>query len=241
MHVVVCKSLLRSRVARSHVPKQCKKRCPSFPEPPATRSPSKIRDLIPPRPPGARRSTHVSLARRPGTRSVSASPTLSTYISRRPLSLSRRSCKPHTRTHPPTIGALTQALSPPGRPMAATAVVAASLSVAPRGLGGKPLISSGCGNRSAAASLRVPSYSPRRSVVVRASSAQQGHPAAREWAGAAAVAAALVLPEVAEAAAPGLSPSLKNFLLSIVSGGVVLVAIVGAVVAVSNFDPVKRG
>jgi hypothetical protein len=49
-----------------------------------------------------------------------------------------------------------------------------------------------------------------------------------------------VLPEVAEAA-PGISPSLKNFLLSIVSGGVVLVAIVGAVVAVSNFDPVKRG
>nr|ABF95883.1 Photosystem II reaction centre X protein containing protein, expressed [Oryza sativa Japonica Group] len=44
---------------------------------------------------------------------------------------------------------------------------------------------------------------------------------------------------VAEAA-PALSPSLKNFLLSIASGGVVLVAIVGAVVAVSNFDPVKR-
>ncbi|WVZ91950.1 hypothetical protein U9M48_038056 [Paspalum notatum var. saurae] len=124
--------------------------------------------------------------------------------------------------------------------MAATAVVAASLSVA-RGLGSgrKPFISAG--GSSAAASLRVPSYSPRRSVVVRASAQQQGHPAAREWAGAAAVAAALVLPEVAEAAAPGLSPSLKNFLLSIVSGGVVLVAIVGAVVAVSNFDPVKRG
>ncbi|KAG2639005.1 hypothetical protein PVAP13_2NG630000 [Panicum virgatum] len=43
-----------------------------------------------------------------------------------------------------------------------------------------------------------------------------------------------------EKAASGLTPSLKNFLLSIVSGGVVLVAIVGAVVAVSNFDPVKR-
>jgi len=76
-------------------------------------------------------------------------------------------------------------------------------------------------------------------VVVRASAQQKQHPA-KEWAAAAAVAAALVLPEVAEAA-PGISPSLKNFLLSIVSGGVVLVAIVGAVVAVSNFDPVKRG
>ena len=58
---------------------------------------------------------------------------------------------------------------------------------------------------------------------------------------AAALAAALVLPDVAEAAqSGGLTPSLKNFLLSIVSGGVVLVGIVGAVVAVSNFDPVKR-
>jgi hypothetical protein len=75
-------------------------------------------------------------------------------------------------------------------------------------------------------------------VVARASSAQNP---AKEWAAAAAIAAALVLPEVAEAAQPGISPSLKNFLLSIVSGGVVLVAIVGAVVAVSNFDPVKRG
>ncbi|CAN6295149.1 unnamed protein product [Urochloa humidicola] len=114
--------------------------------------------------------------------------------------------------------------------MAATAV-AASLSVA-RGLG-KPL----CGSN--ASSLRVAPRRSARTAVVRASSAQKNHPA-KEWAAAAAVAAALVLPEVAEAA-PGLSPSLKNFLLSIVSGGVVLVAIVGAVVAVSNFDPVKRG
>lgn len=55
-----------------------------------------------------------------------------------------------------------------------------------------------------------------------------------------ALAAALVIPEVAEAAQPGLSPSLKNFLLSIVSGGVVLGALVGAVIGVANFDPVKR-
>lgn len=55
-----------------------------------------------------------------------------------------------------------------------------------------------------------------------------------------ALTAAMVIPEVAEAAQPGFSPSLKNFLLSIVSGGVVLGAIVGAVIGVSNFDPVKR-
>lgn len=56
----------------------------------------------------------------------------------------------------------------------------------------------------------------------------------------AAAALVVALPEVAEAAQPGFSPSLKNFLLSIVSGGVVLGAIGGAVIAVSNFDPVKR-
>ncbi|KAL6649398.1 hypothetical protein ACP70R_013622 [Stipagrostis hirtigluma subsp. patula] len=116
--------------------------------------------------------------------------------------------------------------------MAATAV-AASLSVA-RGLG-KPLAVGG------ASSLRAsPRAATRRMAVVVRAQQQQQQPA-KEWAAAAAVAAALVLPEVAEAAQPGLSPSLKNFLLSIVSGGVVLVAIVGAVVAVSNFDPVKRG
>ncbi|XP_062215637.1 uncharacterized protein LOC133916129 [Phragmites australis] len=118
--------------------------------------------------------------------------------------------------------------------MAATAV-AASLSVA-RGLG-KPLC---VGNASSLRACASPGEAmrPARMTVVRASAHKQ-HPA-KEWAAAAAVAAALVLPEVAEAA-PGLSPSLKNFLLSIVSGGVVLIAIVGAVVAVSNFDPVKRG
>ncbi|KAH6806620.1 hypothetical protein C2S51_031451 [Perilla frutescens var. frutescens] len=54
---------------------------------------------------------------------------------------------------------------------------------------------------------------------------------------AAALAASMIVPDVAEAA---VSPSLKNFLLSIVAGGVVAVAIVGAVIAVANFDPVKR-
>ncbi|KAK4415740.1 hypothetical protein Salat_2681400 [Sesamum alatum] len=55
---------------------------------------------------------------------------------------------------------------------------------------------------------------------------------------AAALTASMIVPDVAEAA---VSPSLKNFLLSIVAGGVVLTAIVGAVIGVSNFDPVKRG
>ncbi|EEF46123.1 uncharacterized protein LOC8258568 [Ricinus communis] len=53
----------------------------------------------------------------------------------------------------------------------------------------------------------------------------------------AALTASMVMPDVAEAA---VFPSLKNFLLSIVAGGVVLGAIVGAIVAVANFDPVKR-
>ncbi|TMW85368.1 hypothetical protein EJD97_023270 [Solanum chilense] len=52
--------------------------------------------------------------------------------------------------------------------------------------------------------------------------------------------ASMVVPDVAQAA-ESLSPSLKNFLLSIVSGGVVLGAIIGAIIGVSNFDPVKRG
>ncbi|KAF5743080.1 hypothetical protein HS088_TW09G01145 [Tripterygium wilfordii] len=57
---------------------------------------------------------------------------------------------------------------------------------------------------------------------------------------AAALTASMIIPDVAQAADSGVSPSLKNFLLSIVAGGVVLVAIVGAVVGVANFDPVKR-
>ncbi|KAK8550332.1 hypothetical protein V6N13_118849 [Hibiscus sabdariffa] len=56
---------------------------------------------------------------------------------------------------------------------------------------------------------------------------------------AAAITTYMVIPEVAQAA-DGVTPSLKNFLLSIGAGGVVLVAIIGAVIGVSNFDPVKR-
>ena len=56
---------------------------------------------------------------------------------------------------------------------------------------------------------------------------------------AAALTASMVVPDVAEAAS--VSPSLKNFLLSIAAGGTVLIVIIGAVIGVSNFDPVKRG
>jgi len=52
--------------------------------------------------------------------------------------------------------------------------------------------------------------------------------------------ASMVIPEVAQAAGSDFSPSLKNFLLSIFAGGVVLIGIFGAVIGVSNFDPVKR-
>ncbi|OIW04009.1 hypothetical protein TanjilG_30285 [Lupinus angustifolius] len=57
---------------------------------------------------------------------------------------------------------------------------------------------------------------------------------------AAALTASLVIPEMAHAAGNDFSPSLKNFLLSIAAGGIVLTAIFGAVIGVSNFDPVKR-
>lgn len=57
---------------------------------------------------------------------------------------------------------------------------------------------------------------------------------------AAALTASMMIPEVAEALNSGVSPSLKNFLLSIVAGGVVLALLFGAVIAVANFDPVKR-
>jgi membrane protein YqaA with SNARE-associated domain len=55
-----------------------------------------------------------------------------------------------------------------------------------------------------------------------------------------ALTAAIVILEVAEAAGPaGCSPSLKNFLLRVVSCGVVLSAIVRTVIGIANFDPVK--
>lgn len=52
-------------------------------------------------------------------------------------------------------------------------------------------------------------------------------------------AAALASPLAAEAAT--VTPSLKNFLLSLVAGATVLAAIAAGVTAVSSFDPVNRG
>lgn len=57
---------------------------------------------------------------------------------------------------------------------------------------------------------------------------------------AAALILSMVVLEVAEAAGSDVSPSLQNFLVSIVAGGVVLAATFGAVIGVSNFDPVNR-
>lgn len=50
-------------------------------------------------------------------------------------------------------------------------------------------------------------------------------------------AAALANPLVAEAA---MTPSLKNTLLSVVAGGIVLAAIGAAVIGVSTFDKIGR-
>jgi hypothetical protein len=54
----------------------------------------------------------------------------------------------------------------------------------------------------------------------------------------ASVGAALSSPLAAEAA---VTPSLNNFLLSLVAGGTVLVVIAGGITLISNFDPVNRG
>lgn len=42
------------------------------------------------------------------------------------------------------------------------------------------------------------------------------------------------------AEATSITPSLKNLIGSVVAGGVVLLAIFGAIVGVSNFDKVRR-
>ncbi|CAN6486984.1 unnamed protein product [Victoria cruziana] len=91
----------------------------------------------------------------------------------------------------------------------------------------------------------VASFSDKRMAAVVASAEKQKEPkkggemvASRLTA--LALAAAMAVPDVAVAADSSLTPSLKNFLLSIVSGGVVVAVIIGAVIGVSNFDPVKR-
>lgn len=55
-----------------------------------------------------------------------------------------------------------------------------------------------------------------------------------------ALVAAAVVPEIAEAAQPGVSDSLRNLLLSVLAGGVVISVIGVAVAGVSTFDPVSR-
>ncbi|PHU08204.1 Photosystem II reaction center X protein [Capsicum chinense] len=84
------------------------------------------------------------------------------------------------------------------------------------------------------------SKSTNKFVVIKASSSSSMKEKAVAGLSAGLITATMVVPDVAQAV-DGVSPSLKNFLLSIVSGGVVLFAILGAVIGVSNFDPVKRG
>jgi len=79
-----------------------------------------------------------------------------------------------------------------------------------------------------------------RKMTVQASAQKEQAPVAEKlMAGATAAAVAVMaspLPAMAE-----VTPSLRNFLYSLIAGGTVLGAIALAVTAVSNFDPVKRG
>ncbi|MBA0547711.1 hypothetical protein Golob_018857 [Gossypium lobatum] len=74
---------------------------------------------------------------------------------------------------------------------------------------------------------------------IKASSSSSNKEKAVTMLTAAAMTTSMMVPEIAQAA-DGVTPSLKNFLLSIAAGGAVLVAIIGAIIGVSNFDPVKR-
>ncbi|KAI8465761.1 MAG: chloroplast photosystem II subunit X [Monoraphidium minutum] len=88
-----------------------------------------------------------------------------------------------------------------------------------------------------APSVRCAVARPR--LTVRASAQKQERAAAAVTAGVVAgVASMMAQPLAAEAA---VTPSLQNFLYSLVAGGVVLGGIAVAITAVSNFDPVKRG
>ncbi|KAI3805699.1 hypothetical protein L1987_28302 [Smallanthus sonchifolius] len=84
--------------------------------------------------------------------------------------------------------------------------------------------------------LRVSSSNTPKRLVVKSSMKENTVTALT----AAVLTASMVVPEVAQAAS-GVTPSLNNFLLSIGAGGVVLGGILGAIIGVSNFDPVKRG
>jgi VIT1/CCC1 family predicted Fe2+/Mn2+ transporter len=77
-------------------------------------------------------------------------------------------------------------------------------------------------------------------MVVQASAQKESSPvAAQLTAGLAAAAASNMLMPLAAAAE--VTPSLRNFIYSLVAGGAVLGGIALAITAVSNFDPVRRG
>ncbi|GLI59804.1 hypothetical protein VaNZ11_001769, partial [Volvox africanus] len=89
-----------------------------------------------------------------------------------------------------------------------------------------------------AATRRVAVARPAARLVVRASAEPVQISKKALVAGlSAASAATLALPSIAEAA---VTPSLRNFLYSLVAGGVVLGGIAVAITAVSKFDSVKR-
>lgn len=86
-----------------------------------------------------------------------------------------------------------------------------------------------------ASSRRVAAVRPAARMVVKASAQQQQKQLST--AVTLAVGAAMASPLMAEAS---VTPSLRNFLYSLVAGGTVLTVIVAGVTFVSTFDPVKR-
>ncbi|MEW5297788.1 MAG: hypothetical protein WDW38_006972 [Sanguina aurantia] len=92
-----------------------------------------------------------------------------------------------------------------------------------------------------AASRRVAAVRPAARMVVKASSQQPktqlALPAAVPAAVICALGAAMVNPLYAEAS---ITPSLRNFLYSLLAGGTVLAGIVVAITAVSSFDRTRR-
>ncbi|XP_024379315.1 uncharacterized protein [Physcomitrium patens] len=123
--------------------------------------------------------------------------------------------------------------------MASTAVASSlSAAVAPATLVWEAKILSRQGLALAAPSVRSSKLIANRSRVVMSASPQSDNKLAALTS--LAFLAAAVVPEIAEAAQPGVSPSLKNLLLSVVAGGVVVTVIGVAVAGVSTFDPVKR-
>lgn len=92
--------------------------------------------------------------------------------------------------------------------------------------------------RVARASVARPVFARRMSV--QASAQKEQSPIALQLtAGLTAAATSSMLMPLAAAAE--VTPSLRNFIYSLVAGGAVLGAIALAITAVSNFDPVKRG